>query len=240
MKKIKYYILLIPISLTLNAAPVSLLMVPNNSDAVKVGLDIASHQPSTLLIKYQLGAQNTARLYGWKGTEWVSISNSSFYNGGFFKEPPQKTIIIEAQYTFPQALIPNEDWCKNIYKISNAPISSLIHLIGINLNFNNNDWRSFSNLYGIPLNKINPNNVGVQWYHRRLTDVLKSSDGVNKSDEVYWEIIREEPSLSLVEYIKDEVELNTDLNLNDEEIIQETIIIDNPLIEEPPAAIINY
>ena len=45
-----------------------LLMVPHEDQLIKVGLDLSERHPS-LLISYKLGADNTASLKGWTGTE---------------------------------------------------------------------------------------------------------------------------------------------------------------------------
>jgi len=237
MSKIKSLLLVFLMASSSWADEITLLMVPDDPKVVKIGLDITSHHPSILLVKYKLGAQNTARIFGWKGTEWVTISNSNFINGKFFKEGPKKTIIVESDYIFPNALIPREDWCANVYKISTTQTSSLIHLLGINIGFNNSDWQSFSNIYNLPISKINPNFKGLKWYHRRLSDVVRSSEYINSEDKKYWTIIREEEHSSLLLNDLDNltsIEYEDDLDIKEEEIE-----INNPLSQEPPEAVIS-
>ena len=55
--------MIISVSFISYSNQINLLMVPD-PEAVRIGLDISSHKPSTILIKYKIGLQNTARLYG--------------------------------------------------------------------------------------------------------------------------------------------------------------------------------
>ena len=80
-----------------------LLLFPHNEQSVKVGLDIAERHES-LLVTYKLGAQNTVSLRGWTGTEWVYISVPNYQSGDFFREGPEKAIIIDGYDSF-QSLI---------------------------------------------------------------------------------------------------------------------------------------
>ena len=242
MKKISIILVTLFISLNAKADNISLLMVPDDPDTIKVGLDIASIKPSVILIKYKLGAKNTARLFGWKGTEWIGISNPNYFAGQFFKVAPSKTIIVESEIGFPDELIPNREWCLNIYKISTLNISSLINLLGTNLDFKYADWKSFSNIYKIPISDLNPNDYNIRWYHRRLPDAINAANkNLSNRDIEFWSIIREEITSS-------PTLVNTITSLNDEDAVEEISIITeeeidpimiNPLTEEPPEAILN-
>ena len=82
-----------------------LLLFPHNEQSVKVGLDIAERHES-LLVTYKLGAQNTVSLRGWTGTEWVYISVPNYQSGDFFREGPEKAIIIDGYDSFPEPYCP--------------------------------------------------------------------------------------------------------------------------------------
>lgn len=241
-KKINIILITVFVLINVKAEDISLLMVPDDPDAVKIGLDISSHKPSLILIKYKLGAQNTARLFGWKGTEWIGISNPNYYSGKFFKIAPNKTIVVESEIGFPDELLPNIEWCSNVYKISTLNISSLINLLGTNLDFKYADWISFSNIYNLSMSEINPNDYNIRWYHRRLPDAINASKkSYSNRDLKYWSVVREELSESstLVDALsitKDDENLIEVDNLVIEEDIKSVI---NPLTEEPPEAVIN-
>ena len=235
-KKINIILIIIFVLVNAKAEDISLLMVPDHPDAVKIGLDISSHKPSLILIKYKLGAQNTARLFGWKGTEWIGISNPNYYSGKFFKIAPKKSIIVESEIGFPDELLPNIEWCSNIYKISTLNKPSLINLLGTNLDFNYSDWISFSNIHNLSLSEINPNNYNIRWFHRRLPDAIKAANKtVSYRDLEFWSVIREElPESSTLD--------NALLTITEDETITEEDIepvILNPLTDEPPEAVIN-
>ena len=53
MKKIILLIIL-SVSFSSYADEINLLMIPDEPDAVRIGLDVASHKPSTILIKYKI------------------------------------------------------------------------------------------------------------------------------------------------------------------------------------------
>ena len=246
MKKIISFIV-ISFSFISYSNQINLLMVPDDPEAVRIGLDISSHKPSTILIKYKIGLQNTARLYGWKGTKWIVITNQNYFKGSFFKESPIKTIIVDGNNNFPESLIPNKSWCDNVYKILTFEKPSLIHLLGINLDFKYNDWKSFSNIYGISMGDLNPNDYNIRWFHKRLPDAIKSSNRkINKRDDAFWAVIREEEIIkpTLSDYISTASE-KVDSVVSDEDMDDSDIIIeenqlteDNPLILEPPEAVI--
>ena len=246
MKKIISFIV-ISFSFISYSNQINLLMVPDDPEAVRIGLDISSHKPSTILIKYKIGLQNTARLYGWKGTKWIVIPNQNYFKGSFFKESPIKTIIVDGNNNFPESLIPNKSWCDNVYKILTFEKPSLIHLLGINLDFKYNDWKSFSNIYGISMGDLNPNDYNIRWFHKRLPDAIKSRDRkINKRDDAFWVVIREEEIIkpTLSDYIST-VSEKVDSVVSDEDMDDSDIIIeenqlteDNPLILEPPEAVI--
>ena len=54
----------------------------------------------------------------------------------------RKTIIVDGDDNFPESLIPNNTWCKNVYKISTLEGISYSSITGINLDFKYNDWKS--------------------------------------------------------------------------------------------------
>lgn len=213
-----------------------LLLFPHNEQSVKVGLDIAERHES-LLVTYKLGAQNTVSLRGWTGTEWVYISVPNYQSGDFFREGPEKAIIIDGYDSFPDALLPSEAWCDAVYKVSTMQLAPIIHLCGRRLHFEYNDWKWFSDRYGIALEDINPNFHGVRWFNRRLGDVLKNTHAKSDKDEVFWNVIRE-PS---VEDLNEDFIINESLleeeTILEEEVIEEEIIV-NPLLEDAPEAII--
>ena len=240
MKKIILLIIL-SVSFSSYTDEINLLMIPDDPDAVRIGLDVASHKPSTILIKYKIGIQNTARLFGWKGTKWIIIPNKNYYDGNFFIESPKKTIIVDGDDNFPESLIPNNTWCKNVYKISTLERPSVIHLLGINLDFKYNDWKSFSGIYDISMADLNPNDYNIRWYHKRLPDAIKTNEGrINKRDDIYWTIIREEkianPTLSdYVSSVSDKVDdIVSDIDMNESDDVMDI----NPLTVEPPEALI--
>ena len=167
-----------------------LLLFPHNEQSVKVGLDIAERHES-LLVTYKLGAKNTVSLRGWTGTEWVYISVPNYQSGDFFREGPEKAIIIDGYDSFPDALLPSRPWCDAVYKVSTTQLAPIIHLCGRRLHFEYNDWKWFLDRYGIALEDINPNFHGVRWFNRRLGDVLKNTHAKSDKDEVFWNVIRE-------------------------------------------------
>ena len=242
-KKINIILITIFILVNAKAEDISLLMVPDHPDAVKIGLDISSHKPSLILIKYKLGAQNTARLFGWKGTEWIGISNPNYYSGKFFKIAPKKSIIVESEIDFPDELLPNIEWCSNVYKISTLNKRSLINLLGTNLDFKYADWKSFSNIYNLSISEINPNDYNIRWYHRRLPDAINAANSsYSNRDSEFWSVVREELSESstLIDALSTINEDESIIDIDDV-IIEEDIepIILNPLTDEPPEAVIN-
>ena len=246
MKKIILF-MIISVSFISHSNQINLLMVPDDPEAVRIGLDISSHKPSTILIKYKVGLQNTARLYGWKGTKWIIIPNQNYYEGSFFKESPNKTIIVDGYDNFPESLIPNKNWCDNVYKISTLENPSLIHLLGINLDFTYNDWKSFSSIYNISVSDLNPNNYNVRWYHKRLPDAIKSNNRkISKRDDIFWTVVRKKEMIkpTLSDYISkvsdkvDNIVSDDDMSDTDQTIEENIIIEENPLIIEPPEAVI--
>ena len=120
-----------------------------------------------------------------------------------------------------------------MYKISTTRLAPIIHLCGRRLHFEYNDWKWFSDRYGIALEDINPNFHGVRWFNRRLGDVLKNTHAKSDKDEVFWNVIRERDTESLNEDVIMSEPLLEEDTILEEEVIEEEII-DNPLLEDAP------
>jgi hypothetical protein len=208
---------------------------------VKVGLDLAVRHPS-LLISYRLGAQQTASLKGWTGTEWVYVSVANFLAGDFFREGPDETIIVESDLPFPDALVPDASWCERVAKITTDDVRTVVHLAGRALHFDYRDWKWFSERYGLPMAKLNPSQSGIRWYNRRLGDVIGSKMSRNYEDDSNWVVLRVpatpvEPDDAVAEITQavDDTVGVIDTNLVDVVDVVDEISI-NPLEEEPPSA----
>ena len=223
-----------------------LLMVPHEEQMIKVGLDFAERHPS-LLISYRLGAQNTAALKGWTGTEWVYVSVANFQSGNFFREGPDEAIIIQANQPFPEGLIPSASWCDDVFKINSNKLRPVIHLVGQALHFRYDDWKWFSKRYDMSIAKLNPTESGIYWYNRRLGDVFKGKRKSGHEDLLLWEVVR----LSEVEVVEsmaiEEAALPTLISdegdeidaplVNEEEIPEDSV---NPLeLDQPLAEIVS-
>ena len=55
--------------------------------------------------------------------------------------------------------------------------------------------------------KMDPNDFNIRWYHKRLPDAIKTNEGrINKRDDIYWTIIREEkianPTVQKIDFRK--------------------------------------
>ena len=88
---------------------------------------------------------------------------------------------------------------------------------------------------------LNPNDYNIRWYHKRLPDAIKTNEGrINKRDDIYWTIIREEkianPTLSdYVSSVSDKVDdIVSDIDMNESDDVMDI----NPLTIEPPEALI--
>ncbi|MAW40745.1 MAG: hypothetical protein CMF27_07495 [Kiritimatiellaceae bacterium] len=207
-----------------------LLMVPHEEEMIKVGLDLAERHPS-LLISYRLGAQNTAALKGWTGTEWVYVSVENFQSGNFFREGPDEAIIIQSYQPFPEGLIPSESWCDGVYKIHSNELRPVIHLVGQALHFKYDDWKWFEKRYDTPISQLNPTESGIHWYNRRLGDVFKGKRVSGHEDHLLWEIVR--ASKIMVEVpMGSEEEVQTILISDEEGKLDAPLVIEEELPEE--------
>ncbi|MAS98690.1 MAG: hypothetical protein CMF29_07205 [Kiritimatiellaceae bacterium] len=223
-----------------------LLMVPHEEQMIKVGLDLAERHPS-LLISYRLGAQNTAALKGWTGTEWVYVSVTNFQSGNFFREGPDEAIIIQSDQPFPEGLIPLASWCDDVYKINSSALCSVIHLVGRALHFKYDDWKWFAKRYNTPIAQLNPTESGIHWYNRRLGDVFKGKRISGHKDTLLWEAVRVS-EVELVEATASE-EVIFPIHISDEGdeleapvVIEESLPKDevNPLeLDQPLAEIVS-
>jgi hypothetical protein len=168
---------------------ITLLMVPREDGLVHLGKDVGTRHP-TLLISYALLANGTVSLHGWSGSEWVNVTPESFAEGSFFHKQPESAVIVwEADAQMPEALIPSGEWCPMAYGISTTEMRALIHLLGRHYEFRYDDWKWFSENYKMPLESINPDNLNVSWYHRRLGENLKQSPTSGESDLEYYAVL---------------------------------------------------
>jgi hypothetical protein len=208
---------------------VTLVMVPRDEATVQVGMDIANRYP-TLLVSYKVAGNGTVSLHGWTGTQWVNITLTDFKEGNFFKTGPDSALIIETE-TEPVAdlLVPPEDWCLNVSKITTTQKRPLIHLVGQYYDFEFKDWQWFTKRYSIDMDAINPEGLNVAWYHKRLNDHLNKESSPGTSDLQYWISIRQavlaEPPVQ-DEAKSTEVEMSTD---------EDT---ENPLTNDVPTAVV--
>ena len=207
-----------------------LLMVPHDEQMIKVGLDFAERHPS-LLISYRLGAQNTAALKGWTGTEWVYVSVANFQSGNFFREGPDEAIIIQSNQPFPEGLIPRASWCDDVYKINSSELRPVIHLVGKALHFKYDDWKWFSKRYNTPITQLNPTESGIHWYNRRLGDVFKGKRISGHQDILLWEVVRVSEE-ELVESLVSEEEALPILISDEGDEIDNPVVIEEELPEE--------
>lgn len=171
---------------------VTLVMVPREDSAVRVGMDIASRYP-TLLISYQVGAGGALSLHGWTGTEWVNVTPEAFNEGAFFKTAPTDAVLVETDgKPIPEKLLPSEVWCSYVHKISTIDTRPLLHLIGQHYNFKYSDWKWFASNYKLSIEDINPEGLNVAWYNKPMGEHLsKKSTVVGTSDLEYWTVVRQ-------------------------------------------------
>ena len=217
---------------------VTLVLVPRDGAATRVGMDVANRYP-TLLVSYKV-AGGTVSLHGWSGTEWVNISPRDFQTGNFFRTGPDSALLIENEGApIPEALIPSESWCEAVYKITTTQTRPLLHLVGQYYDFKYKDWEWFAENYKTTIDAINPERLNVAWYHRQLGDHLKKSAAAG-DDLQYWVAIRhprpmvpavEEPATMLETNVIEEVE-------QPEMELPEDPATFNPLTNEAPAAVV--
>ncbi len=170
---------------------ITLIMVPRTKPMVRLGMDLANKYPS-LFISYALGANGAVSLHGWTGSKWVNISPTDFAAGTFFKKAPDSVLIIESQKVpVPEILIPPEDWCQNVAKITTTQLRPLIHLTGQYFDFDYKDWKWFADRYKMDMDAINPEGLNVKWYNKRLVDHFGEDKAIGESDLQYWVMLRQ-------------------------------------------------
>ncbi len=169
---------------------VTVLLIPREDGALRVGMDIANRYP-TLLLSYKVGANGAVSLHGWSGTEWVNVSLEDFHAGNFFRTGPDSGLVIEATgKSVPETIIPPEGWCASAYKITTTELRPLLHLVGQYYDFKYKDWSWFADNYQLPMESINPEGLNVAWYHKRLNENLSKRDAIVAEDLQYWLAIR--------------------------------------------------
>lgn len=214
---------------------VTLVMVPREDSVIRVGLDLAERYP-TLLVSYKVQGESTS-LHGWTGKEWVNISKQAFEDGGFFRTGPDSALIVDDGNLLADSMLPPEEWCPAVYKITTSEIRPLLHLTGQYYNFKHKDWKWFSENYKLSMEAINPEQLNVAWYHKRFGDNLKKSP-VAADDLQYWVAVRhpvseQEPAGELV------AETNAVDGVEQPEMeTPEDAMLVNPLTNEVPEAVV--
>ena len=154
----------------------TLLMIPREEETLRVGMDIADRF-DTLLISYKLGVNNAVSLHGWTGSEWVNITVDNFQKGDFFRRGPDSALIVtKAGTPVPRKMIPPADWCSSASMITTTELRPLLHLTGQYFNFSYKDWKWFAKRYNMEMDAINPDQLNVAWYHRRMGENLKPAN----------------------------------------------------------------
>lgn len=175
---------------------VTLVLVPREDATVQLGLDIANKYP-TLLVSYQVGANDAVSLHGWTGTQWVNITAEDFRAGNFFRTGPDSSLIIEAgDAQVPEKLVPPAEWCASVSKISTTEMRPLIHLVGQYFDFPFKEWQWFAKRYNMDLDAINPEGLNVAWYNKPMIAHFEQSSPVGASDLQYWFSIRQPVSIT--------------------------------------------
>ena len=214
-------------SLAARQDEITLLMVPREEEAVRLGMDLATKYP-TLLISYKVGANQRVSLHGWTGSQWVNITLDAFHGGGFFKQGPNSALVIEqAGSPVPPALIPPEEWCADASKITTTEMRPLLHLMGQYYDFSFKDWEWFAKRYNEEMDAINPEGLNVSWYHRPMSEHVKPNETQGESDLQYWISIRR-PAV-----ITESQEPAAEDTMSPDEGAQ-----DNPLTNDAPVAVI--
>jgi hypothetical protein len=170
---------------------ITLLLVPREEEAVRLGMDIANRYPS-LLISYRIGSGDAVSLHGWTGSEWVNVAPDNFQQGDFFKNGPSSALIVEAAGSaVPKSLIPPPDWCAVVSKIKTTDMRPLLHLVGRYYDFSYDEWKWFARRYSLEMDAINPEGLNVAWYHRPMSEHFKSRPQHGSTDLQYWVSVRE-------------------------------------------------
>ncbi|WP_372796155.1 hypothetical protein [Pontiella sp.] len=168
---------------------VTLVLLPRDDSVVRVGLDLFQRY-RTLLVTYQVQPNGTPSLHGWTGKEWVNINPDAFRAGDFFHTGPDSALIVEEEgVSLPASLLPPESWCNAVYKITTTEVRPLLHLTGQYYDFKYKDWKWFSENYRMSMDAINPEQLNIAWYHRRLGENLKKGP-VAADDLQYWVAVR--------------------------------------------------
>lgn len=170
---------------------ITLVMVPREDAVVQLGLDLANKYP-TLLVSYRLGANGAVSLHGWTGTQWVNVSMEDFLAGNFFRKGPDSALVVEKSgVEIPENLQPPLDWCANVAKITTVEMRPLLHLTGQYYDFSFEDWSWFSKRYNMDMDAINPEELNVAWYHKRMEDHMKTIEHQEGSDLQFWVSVRQ-------------------------------------------------
>jgi len=178
-------------SLPLRAQEITLLMVPRDDGPVRIGMDVGNRYP-TILLSYQAMPNGSYSLHGWTGNEWVNVTLESFRKGTFFPHEPSSAMIIETKAVpLPEALLPPEEWCPAVYRIKTVETRPLLHLLGRHYDFKYRDWKWFADNYKMPMEQINPDDLNLAWYHKRLSDNLQRDPNQGRRDIQLLEVVRE-------------------------------------------------
>ncbi len=211
---------------------VTLVMVPREEAMVRLGVDIANKYP-TLLISYKLGANGAVSLHGWTGSDWLNVSLEDFLGGNFFKKGPDSALIVEkAGVSAPGKMLPSPDWCASAFKITTTEMRPLLHLVGQYYDFSFDDWKWFSKRYTLDMDAINPEGLNVAWYHKRMSEHLKTRDEQGLSDLQYW--------VSIYQPVVLEPEAPGEKPMEEAVAVPplEEEVLGNPLTNDAPAAVI--
>lgn len=170
---------------------ITLVLVPREEATTKLGVEIASRYP-TLLISYKVAKNGALSLHGWTGSKWVNITHADYVSGNFFKKGPDSALVVEKEgVPAPEKLMPPVDWCTDVSKITTTELRPLIHLTGQYFDYNFKDWEWFAKRYRMSINAINPENLNVSWYHKRLDEHLKAGKQLGSDDLKYWVVVRQ-------------------------------------------------
>jgi hypothetical protein len=218
---------------------VTLLMVPREDGALRVGMDIANRYP-TLLLSYKIGANGNVSLHGWSGKEWVNVSLEDFHEGNFFRTGPDSGLIVEVEgKPVTEAMIPPAGWCPSAYKVTTTELRPLLHLVGQYYDFKYKEWSWFAENYRLSMDAINPEGLNVSWYHKRFNDHLKNRKEVATDDLQYWLAIRHpQPVKPEQEVAASDVAEEADASQQPEVETPEDPVVVNPLTNAVPEAIV--
>jgi hypothetical protein len=131
--------------------------------------------------------------------------------------------------------------------ITTTDLRPLLHLVGQHYDFSYSDWKWFAKRYSMDMDEINPDQLNVAWYHRRLSEHLTPRSDPGISDLQYWVSIRRPVTLvepSAAEAVVEETAVAPEKMAEPEETpepeeapeLEEAM--DNPLTNDIPAAVI--